>query len=62
MSKEIELADKVPEIVAFIEATHNDLDGIDKIVLLKSAVAFYDSVVAAEATRTMLIKTWENIK
>lgn len=62
MSKELILIDSVQDIVKYVEENFDKLDGIDKIVLLKSAAAYYDSVVAAEATRTMLIKTWGNIK
>ena len=62
MSKELILADHSHSLIYIIEEKFSNLDGIDKVVLLKSVAAYYDSVVAAEATRTLLIKSWGSIK
>ena len=62
MSKEVTLAENVRDVVKYMEDTYPKLDGIDKIVLIKTVAAYYDALVAAEVTRTMIIQTWGKTK
>lgn len=62
MSKEIDLSKKIPLIVEFVENTFKEEDGINKHLLLKSVASYYESLVAAETTRTMIIQAWGKIQ
>jgi len=57
MSKEIDLSTKIPVIIKFMEDNFKDEDGINKTALLKTVTSYYESIVAAEATRAMIIKS-----
>ena len=62
MSKEIDLAEGIPNIIKFMEDNFKDEDGINKMTMLKTAATYYESVVTAESMRAMIIKSMGVIK
>ena len=62
MSKEIDLSRKIPQLVKYMEDNFKDEDGINKITILKTTAAYYDSLVAAESMKAIIIKTMGNIR
>jgi len=62
MSKELELAKKLPSLVEFMETSFKEEDGINKIAILKTVAAYYESLVTAESMRAMIIKSMGVIK
>lgn len=62
MSKEIEIAKKIPLLVEFMEDNFKDEDGINKMSILKTVATYYESLVTAESMRAMIIKSMGVIK
>lgn len=62
MSKDTELAKGIPPIIEFMEEAFAEEDGINKMALLKTAATYYESLVAAESMRALIIKSMGVIK
>lgn len=62
MSKENNLAKEIPAIIEFMEEAFAEEDGINKIALLKTVTAYYESLVTTESMRAMIIQTFKAIK
>ena len=61
MSKELDLIEEITFIVDFLENRFPNMDGIDKTTILRTTATYYENLVTAEATRQLLIKTWEKV-
>jgi len=57
MSKDKELAQKIPLLVEYMEDNFSDVDGINKMTILKATASYYESLVTAEIMRAMIIKS-----
>jgi len=62
MSKELDLAEKLALLVEFMETSFKEEDGINKVAILKTVASYYESLVAAESMRAMIIKSMGAIK